>query len=125
MNALEAMLAAYVTCALWSSNDESDDNGGEPMDRNYSETDIDAKTMDHMRQDCSSFLETNRDDIGIRCADAGHDLWLTRNHHGAGFWDGDWAKDVGKRLTAAAHQMGERDLYVGDDGVIYQSGSEP
>lgn len=21
---------------------------------------------------------------------AGHDLWLTRNGHGAGFWDGDW-----------------------------------
>jgi hypothetical protein len=23
-------------------------------------------------------------------AQLGHDFWLTRNGHGAGFWDGDW-----------------------------------
>lgn len=24
------------------------------------------------------------------CERIGHDFWLTRNGHGAGFWDGDW-----------------------------------
>lgn len=48
-----------------------------------------------------------------------HDFWLIRNHHGAGFWDGDYPEDIGKRLTALAHTFGDCDLYVGDDGKIY------
>jgi len=122
--ALETMLDAYVTCALWSTMDESDESGGEPMDRNYSESDIHEGTMARMRGDCEAFLSANRDDIGDRFAEAGHDLWLTRNNHGAGFWDGDWPRDAGERLTQAAHKMGEVDLYVGDDGVIYAMGCE-
>ena len=50
---------------------------------------------------------------------AGHDFWLTRNHHGAGFWDGDWPEDVDEKLTEASHSWGEMDLYVGDDGRVY------
>lgn len=125
MNAIEVMIAAYVQCALWSSNDEATDSGGEPMDRNYGPEGIDEKSLDAMRADCEAFLSANEEDIDGRYDDAGHDLWLTRNRHGAGFWDGDWPSDAGKRLTDAAHKMGERDLYVGDDGKVYQWGSEP
>jgi hypothetical protein len=49
---------------------------------------------------------------------AGHDFWLTRNHHGAGFWDRDLG-EVGEQLTEAAQTYKEVDLYVGDDGKIY------
>jgi hypothetical protein len=49
-----------------------------------------------------------------------HDFWLTRNHHGAGFWDGDYGK-YGDKLTAIAQTFSEVDLYVGDDGLIYQA----
>jgi hypothetical protein len=52
---------------------------------------------------------------------AGHDFWLTRNGHGAGFWDGDLSEDVGNALTEAAKKFGECHLYVGDDGQIYTS----
>lgn len=52
---------------------------------------------------------------------AGHDLWLTRNGHGAGFWDGDWPEPYGDRLTDAAHAIGPVDAYVGDDGLAYLS----
>ena len=38
---------------------------------------------------------------------AGHDFWLTRNGHGAGFWDGDWQEPAAAALTAAAHAFGE------------------
>jgi hypothetical protein len=49
---------------------------------------------------------------------AGADFWLTRNRHGAGFWDrglGAW----GDKLTKAAHSYGGRDAYAGDDGKLY------
>ena len=50
-----------------------------------------------------------------------HDFALTRNHHGAGFWDGDWAEPWGKILTDLAHQWPETELYLSDDGLVEQA----
>lgn len=121
---------AYITTALWSSNDESDENGGDPLDANHDENDIAPETLAGMRADCDEFYDANYDDLnceGVRFGPdfgqdgrAGHDFWLTRNHHGAGFWDGDWPEAEGERLTKAAHAFGETDLYLGDDGQIHQ-----
>lgn len=50
---------------------------------------------------------------------AGHDFWLTRNRHGAGFWDGDWPEPDASRLTALAKSFGKSSVYLGDDGLVY------
>lgn len=50
----------------------------------------------------------------------GHDFWLTRAGHGAGFWDGDLPEELGERLTQASKAAGNREPYIGDDGLIYQ-----
>ena len=52
---------------------------------------------------------------------AGHDFWLTRNGHGAGFWDGDWIEPAATILDKTSKHFGNVDLYVGDDRLIYQS----
>jgi len=52
---------------------------------------------------------------------AGHDFWLTRNGHGAGFWDGDWQEPAGAELSKASKAFGEINLYVSDDGKLYLS----
>ena len=50
----------------------------------------------------------------------GHDLWLTRNHHGAGFWDRGYPKDLADRLTELSQSLGERSLMVDiPTGVVY------
>lgn len=49
----------------------------------------------------------------------GMDIWLTRNHHGSGFFDHYYENE--DKLTAAAHQLGSKDLYVGDDNKLYFS----
>lgn len=52
----------------------------------------------------------------------GHDLWLTRNGHGAGFWDDPeyyGGKDNANLLTQKAQALGETDFYKGDDGLMY------
>ncbi len=51
---------------------------------------------------------------------AGHDFWLTRCGHGAGFFDGDWVEPAATQLTQASRLFGNIDLYLGDDGLIYQ-----
>ena len=105
---LETMIAAYVECALWSSTDDND----KTLDDKYGESDVLKETMREMRADCKAFGQANATDIGINWERAGHDFWLTRNRHGAGFWDGDWPEPAGKRLTDAAHAFGSVDLYV-------------
>jgi len=51
----------------------------------------------------------------------GHDIWLTRNGHGAGFFD--HGLDHEKELMDAAHNLKGVDLYIGDDNKLYFSNS--
>lgn len=129
MARLDAFTRAYIEAALWSTNDESDEQGGEPLDANYGPDDIAPETMELIIEDCADFqtrfghLIEDDDPSGLhgeydRWEKAGHDFWLTREGHGAGFWDGDWPKH-GDELTAASKSYGSFDLYVGDDGMIY------
>jgi len=122
-------IAAYIECALWSTNDQSDERGGEPLDQNYGPEDLSSATREAMERECGAFLAAMADTIDAaevsegeydRYSRAGHDFWLTRNYHGAGFWDGDWSEPEASALDAASKAAGERDLIVGDDGEIHQ-----
>lgn len=122
---IEVEFQQYVTTALWSSTDEE----GEPLDREHGPEDLATETLDAMRADLSDFIEgAPKDALDFWLAEhgagqIGHDFWLTRNRHGAGFWD-RWSGDTrgyefGRVLTAEAHPYGESDLYVGDDGLVH------
>jgi hypothetical protein len=113
---VDCFIAAYVHAALWSSADDK----GNHLDSNYSKFDIAPEAMDKMEADCRKFFAEN-EECQLDPNSAGHDFWLTRNHHGAGFWDGDWEEEMGEKLTKASHKAGESTLYVGDDGLLYIS----
>ncbi len=106
--------------ALWSSTDfDENGDGGEPLDANYDASDLAPEALATMRGDCLDFYVANVALIVERNAYlAGTDFWLTRNRHGAGFWDGGWCFN-GKALSDAAHAYGETYLYIGDDGKIH------
>jgi hypothetical protein len=132
---LDTFTRQYIETALWSSHDESDESGGEPMDAHYGVEDIHPDTLAEMVEDCRAFQTSFRDWIDHDISRAGHDFWLTRNGHGAGFWDGDWddryeqcedcdpptesRATVGDYLTAMSRRYGEFNLYIGDDGMIH------
>jgi hypothetical protein len=131
--ALDDFTQAFFETALWSTNDESNDAGGDPLDENYSIDDIDPASLAGLAAECARFQEENAADLAVEHdfgpdfsseGRAGHDFWLTRCGHGAGFWDGDWPEPQATRLTEASEKYGNVDLYVGDDGVIYASGYE-
>ena len=56
-----------------------------------------------------------------KAAQAGHDFWLTRNGHGAGFWDGDWSDNYATMFTKGAQEYGIFNVLKGDDGNIHSS----
>ncbi len=131
---VDAVLRGYIDAMLFSSNDESDDSGGEPLDRKYSSSDIASDSKRKMRGDVVKFLRANKKAIseyvehrehnsneGSVWEYLGHDLWFTQNGHGVGFWDRDYGgrDDIGERLTNACKKLGERYPYVGDDGKVH------
>jgi len=113
---MDNFLQHYIICALWSSTDDE----GRPLDDNYSFEDIAPETLDAMRTDCELF-KAKADGLYSIAEEsrAAHDFWLTRNGHGAGFWDGDWQEPEASQLTALSKEFGEVNLYIGDDGMIY------
>jgi hypothetical protein len=120
MNSSTTFLDAYIAAALWSSSDDNDT----PMNELYGAGDLSGELMAQMIDDCAAFL-ARRGDL-LRDEDlvyAGHDFWLTRNGHGAGFWDRPevYGEEEAQALTAIAESFGPVDLYVGDDGRIYGS----
>lgn len=122
MNALKH----YIVAALWSSTDDR----GDPMDEGYNESDLAPETRGLMGHELSAFFARADAEAPVwgefwTFEQAAHDFWLTRNGHGAGFWDrprqdDEWT-EVGEILTRLSKEFGPADLYVGDDGLIYQT----
>lgn len=134
----------YVTCLLWSETvediDADPDKYGErptiSADDRYSPDDIDPEAMAEIVKDCTDFVTANTadllamgeqvangwgdlsDPLASAAGDGGHNFCLSRNGHGAGFWDRGLG-ELGDRLHDAAKVHGTQGLYVGDDGVLY------
>lgn len=114
---VDAFTLAYIEALLWSSSGELQS----PLGRDANINEISPKLMERIESDCRNFQLFNGEHFVGYEVQAGHDFALTRNGHGAGFWDPGrpWSKEVGKLLTDAAHAVGELELYRGDDGRIY------
>ncbi len=126
--AFDSFTRAYLICALWSSNDESTPQGGEPFDSNYSVDDFAPEALKQAAKDCAKFQAENDADIvaaELTSERAGHCFWLNRNGHGSGFWDEydhnapDAIIAACPRLGVASDKFGNCDPYLGDDGQIY------
>ncbi len=122
---LDIFTQAYIEAMFWLATDWADqDESGNPNE--HPEWDVGMlahETVAAIVADCSAFQSANAEDLAEAGDDAqnGHDFWLTRNRHGAGFWDRGYDKAISDRLTADAHAWGEADLYRGDDGRLYLS----
>lgn len=107
---------AYIECALWSSTDDND----LPLDSNYSMDSFDSESLDKLRAHATKFFSDNIDLLNeaknYSYDQAGHDLWLTENGHGAGFWDRGLG-DIGEKLTKLS-QYHETYIYI-NDGKLF------
>jgi hypothetical protein len=85
-----SVLGGYLEALLWASNDDED----EPLDSNYSISDISKDAIKASEKDIAKFQKMARVELeGIEADDSqiGHDIFLSRNGHGAGFFDRDYA----------------------------------
>ncbi len=119
---MKSMVNGYLECALWSSNDLDTD---EPMDANYEIYDFSRNAVREAEKDCADFVKKagNLIDIYLNEYDEdylGYDFWLSRNGHGAGFFDRGLG-DVGDQLQDIARDFGEKYLYGDGSEVIFES----
>ena len=141
---LRAFIGGYIEAALWTTSIGSDfaaahnEKSGEDwredssmMDFGFTESDLSADCLERVEEECRAFCESNYADLLLyadgRTYDpsqgdawdyAGHDFLLTRDGHGAGFWDRGLG-ELGERLSDNARPYGESGFYVGDDETIY------
>lgn len=126
-------LIALAETVLYS---ECDDHGV-PLDANYFVKDLAEESLKKLYGEYQQFISVVEkkitEKIGEKwdCIDDFYDLAqpalnqtecdyiLTRNRHGAGFWDGNWCESVSEILTDAAQAQSEFDVYVSDDQKIY------
>lgn len=91
--------------------------------------DFAPQTIIKINEDCdnfqkkATFLLFQAYDLGYTAHQAGIDFWLTRNGHGAGYWDRtELEKDgLGEHLSKLCRGS-EISLCKGDDGKLYLEG---
>jgi hypothetical protein len=109
-------LESYIETALWSTTGDD----CQPLDRSglrlsaVAREELNLAVIGFWQLIAENGLTDHPEVVG---GNIEHDLWLTRNGHGAGFWDGDYP-ETGDRLTAMAEGFGECELYVSDDQEI-------
>lgn len=87
----------------------------------FSKEDIEPDSLIKAYTDIKKFLQLAGEEAVEEAvkehgfAQLGHDIWLTRNHHGAGFFDRSYDYDNEKKLIDAAHALKEVDLFINDD----------
>lgn len=142
---LQAFIDGYIECAMWANLmmykcehgenayecDECDPGEIDPelesADASPGEYDdsLTDETLATVERDCRDFVAFNITDLmacGLDSSQCGHDFALTRNRHGAGFWDrkhrGTIEDAALDRLTEASHAYGSQDFIVGYDGKV-------
>lgn len=114
---IDTVLKSYLETLIWSSGEELD---------GYSIADIDENSINRSREDIWKFIDMVKEDTeaidemnSYDESDFGHNLALSRNGHGAGFFD-----DNNDILQELARNLGVADLYIGDDNKLYIMGAE-
>ena len=98
---------------MWSETDENGENF-DGMGYDFSED-----TQNEILADCAAFVDVHLDILTRKNASqAGHDFCLSRNGHGAGFWDGCWP-EYGDKLHEDSKPYGSFHLYLTDDHELH------
>ena len=122
---MKPFVRQFIETLLWSSlaDDETQ------LDEHHGPGDLSPPALALITRECDAFEAWMDKRIGeldafVTCSgdprtQAAHDFCLTRNEHGAGFWDGDWTEPQASLLTEHSHTYGNVDPYIGDDGKIH------
>lgn len=109
---VEAIVRAYAESLLRQAVDVDADGNEILLDEMFTIFDLPPETWDRIRREVREFVQDAADDLqGMSEVEIGHNLVLTRNRHGAGFWDLGLG-ERGDRLTEKARLLGTHEIYM-------------
>lgn len=105
----QTILDHYLEAALWTAELDS---------RNISEVSLPSRQkaeadIDRFVEKAGALLD------GMDETQIGHDFWLTRNGHGAGFWDRGLGK-IGDELTKICKEFREMNVFGDEPEIIIE-----
>lgn len=108
---VQMMVDGYLECAVWADKPEAED---------WSDLEFSQEAKDLAWFECTAFLRLARWHINDwSMAQLGHDFWLTRNGHGAGFWDRDFGTEESRQaMTKLSQLFGEANVFE-QDGFLH------
>ncbi len=121
---VDDIVRAYFAAALWSSlNADTYDTEEEVhFDADYDPDDFPQEEWEKARKLVRDFIDKHPDDLVtfanmMTVCQIGHDLWLTRCGHGAGFWDRrlnnrDLDQKMLDRLSETCKEIGDAYVFV-------------
>lgn len=125
---MEEFIEGYLEALFWSevidqgTEEEPGPLNGDLFDDHFGPEDLDPEVMEEIRKDCEDFYEAHADEWQGQISDAyaGHNFCLSRNGHGAGFFDAEGlSEDLREKLQDECDPYGSQSLYLGDDGKVY------
>lgn len=93
----QEILGGYIECAAWAEECH----------------DVTKDFRKRAEKDVKAFVDSVPAELLGQAIDeqdasrVGHDFWMTRQGHGVGFWDGDYTKELGDKLTKLSKAQGE------------------
>lgn len=99
----EKFFRAYIEAVYFTKTGNAD--------QPESNADLTHELLRQSAMDCNRFYNAYAELIGDNIEKAGHDFWLTRNGHGAGFWDRPeiYGDEAAAELTRACEFAGSSD----------------
>ena len=112
---IDEILNSYLETALWAEESEENDLKDKTI------YDVDKESVVNSKIEIYNFIKKAQqeapDELSAYDSKAlGHNLWLSRNGHGAGFFD-----DNNDKLQNLARSIKPVDIYLGNDGKVYIS----
>jgi len=115
---IDNILHHYYTAGLWATSDGEN----ESLDENYTVDDISDDTREQLKKAIKLFIEENKDILkkhNISEENIGHDLFLTSQGHGAGFWDRGYGDDGEVLSESSKKYFSSNNPYSGDNEKVY------
>lgn len=109
VESMDSILNDYLVAALWASTISGADDSereGTSFDEDYTVDDFSPEAVRIAKKVIEDFMSKATPLIeasDVEMESIGHDLWLTRNGHGAGFWARDYG-ELGDQLTELAEK---------------------
>lgn len=115
----DSMLKGFLACALWTSHMDDDEayNFDEKSIYDFTDEAFEklAKVVEDFQEANEELIEQLMDDENIGYGTIGHSLWLSRNGHGAGFFD--YSSEAGDKLHEIV-QYNEQHLWINEEGKV-------